>query len=359
MSKTIEEIKNYFNERPELKEKIDKAIGGTFYNIWDIDGLFNYFEEDIPPEYKRKGREELYGVMTLVDAIRLIMEESAKKEFETWFIGEKEEGHVIGYKGFGKDLTCRGFKYDVGEEYKEEKLPFVCESGFHACEKPLDVLRYYDGLTDRYCVVEQWGYTDAALDKRTSSNIKIVKEISLRELFETAAERMEIKESSVRDGDWKDILSLRDMESMEGYYDNVILRQDGGQSQVTGTFNVIGIMRKHSINYISGDNNKAYVFGDENSVSVQGDTNVVNIIEGERNTVVVSGWNNKIRVNGKAHVICVGKANSVIAGIGSTITFDDEKETVSVVVDGERITPDMEICFINGQIEELKLDNML
>ena len=71
------------------------------------------------------------------------------------------------------------------------------------------------------------------------------------------------------------------------------------------------------------------------------------------------GGNNYISIKGKAHVICVGKANSVIAGIGSTITFDDEKETVSVVVDGEQITPNMEICFINGQIEELKLDNIL
>ena len=47
------------------------------------------------------------------------------------------------YKGFNADMTCRGFQYREGETYETDKAE-LCSSGFHACERPLDVLRYYD-----------------------------------------------------------------------------------------------------------------------------------------------------------------------------------------------------------------------
>lgn len=34
------------------------------------------------------------------------------------------------YKGFDKDLKCRGFQYEIGKEY-EEKEAEACEKGFH------------------------------------------------------------------------------------------------------------------------------------------------------------------------------------------------------------------------------------
>ena len=47
------------------------------------------------------------------------------------------------YKGFNAGMTCRGFQYREGETYETDKAE-LCSSGFHACERPLDVLRYYD-----------------------------------------------------------------------------------------------------------------------------------------------------------------------------------------------------------------------
>lgn len=46
---------------------------------------------------------------------------------------------IKSYKGFNKDMTCRGFQYEEGKEYEEETAD-ACHSGFHACEYPLDVL---------------------------------------------------------------------------------------------------------------------------------------------------------------------------------------------------------------------------
>ena len=46
------------------------------------------------------------------------------------------------YKGFNKDMTCRGFQYKDGGEYETDRAE-VCECGFHACENPLDCFAYY------------------------------------------------------------------------------------------------------------------------------------------------------------------------------------------------------------------------
>lgn len=53
---------------------------------------------------------------------------------------------IKAYKGFNPDMTCRGFKYEVGKEYEHEGHVELCESGFHACENPFDVLDFYGDI---------------------------------------------------------------------------------------------------------------------------------------------------------------------------------------------------------------------
>ena len=53
------------------------------------------------------------------------------------------------YKGFNKDMTCnpngKVFQFEEGKTYEEAEAK-LCESGFHACENPLDCWGYYDFL---------------------------------------------------------------------------------------------------------------------------------------------------------------------------------------------------------------------
>ena len=53
-----------------------------------------------------------------------------------------------GFKGFDNNLTCRNFKYEIGKEYEHKGTTSLCQSGFHFCENPMDVLGYY-GPTNR------------------------------------------------------------------------------------------------------------------------------------------------------------------------------------------------------------------
>ena len=85
------------------------------------------------------------------------------------------------FKGFDKNLKCRDFQYEVGKEYIHDGNIKVCESGFHACENPMDVFEYYPPNEARYCEVTGDGKESSDEDgKKTSfEKIKINAEIGL------------------------------------------------------------------------------------------------------------------------------------------------------------------------------------
>ena len=73
------------------------------------------------------------------------------------------------YKGFDKDLKCRGFQYEIGKEFREDEAK-LCSKGFHACENPLDTFGYYaPGAGSRFCEVE----LDEVTDERESEDTKV------------------------------------------------------------------------------------------------------------------------------------------------------------------------------------------
>ena len=134
---------------------------------------------------------------------------------------------LLAYKGFECDLTCRGFQYEIGKTYTMDGPPEICRRGFHFCRKLIDVFGYYprtvllddylhmpydDYLTlypkcietdTRYCVVEVLGEIDLdprGLDSKAVTNqIKIVRELTEKEISEIALKEHREREAIARE----------------------------------------------------------------------------------------------------------------------------------------------------------------
>ena len=98
-----------------------------------------------------------------------------------------KEKVIKSYKGFDKNMQCRGFQYKVGKEYEMDGNIKCCERGFHACESPMEVWNYYDMLNSRFAEVEQSGQIDKKDDGKStkvcSSRIKIKAELKLADII--------------------------------------------------------------------------------------------------------------------------------------------------------------------------------
>ncbi len=95
---------------------------------------------------------------------------------------------ISSIKGFDRNLSCRGFAFEIGKTYSVSSPIKTCQNGFHACptdEHPLSV-EFYPPASSRYFEVVQSGETSKAETKLASAKITIGVEISLTDLAQRA-----------------------------------------------------------------------------------------------------------------------------------------------------------------------------
>ena len=222
---------------------------------------------------------------------------------------------IKSYKGFDKDMKCRGFQYEVGKEYDMDGEIKCCNRGFHACKSPFEVWNYYDMLNSRFAEVEQSGKIDEE-EKSTkvcSSRIKINAELKLADIINIGVEWL------------RDITSPSKVKTNGALNDNGYRKKQIGSS---GDYAQIGS---------SGYSAQIGSSGDSAQIDSTGDDSVI---------------------------MCAGNKSEAKAKVGSWITLaewkwiDEKYRYVPICVkteyvDGENIKADTWYQLKNGKFVEV------
>lgn len=266
------------------------------------------------------------------------------------------------YKGFDKDLKCRGFQYEIGKEY-EEKEAEACEKGFHACENPLEVFRYYppcDG--NRYCEVEQDGELSkhGGDSKVASTKIKIGVELGLKGLIQAGVSFILDKVN------WKaDAATNTDAQSAAvnwGYRSAATNTGDLSAAMNTGDRSAAVNTGDYSAVVNSGDYSAAMNTG-YRSAAVNSGFQSAAVNSGIGSAAVNSGTRSATEVsNGDSVAIVTGYNSKAKAGLGSAIVIAERGvwngktypliNIKAAIVDGEKIKADTWYTLKNGEFVE-------
>ena len=132
-------------------------------------------------------------------------------------VEEEEWIWVKGFKGTDKNMSCKGYQYELGKQFDldEDLEPSVCHNGFHFCKKLENVFKFYKiGDGNRFFEVEalvkksdlepknksnvragldQWSKMYMSFtnydDKYAAKSIRFVRELTADEVFETVTDR--------------------------------------------------------------------------------------------------------------------------------------------------------------------------
>ena len=240
------------------------------------------------------------------------------------------------YKGFNKDMTCRGFQYEIGKEYETDAAD-LCRIGFHACENPLDCFSHYAPATSRYCEVEieDNGQRSPEDSKVVGKKIKIGAELSTEQIcklhFEYVRSRCDPAKTNAA-GDRESASAGRYGSASAGERGSASAGWSGSAS--AGEYGSASAGRYGSAS--AGDGGSASA-GDYGVSASRGSSSA-----GENGVAAARGKHAKVRGGiGSVLVVCVEKKDSY-----------DIAEWKAAVVDGERIRPDTWYTVENGEFKE-------
>ena len=230
----------------------------------------------------------------------------------------------MNYKGMDANMQCRGFQYEVGKEYETDEA-VACEAGFHACEYPLDVLKYYVPAESRYAVVEQSGKISKSGEdtKVASTKIKIVAEIGIAGLVKAAVEYTKTRAKEEPGGNATGYLGAA---SAAGYQ---------GAASATGDYGAASATGYQGAASATGDRGAASATGNQGAASATGKAGVA----------LAAGFGCKAK-GALGCAICVVERGN---WDGETYPIINIK---AAIVDGDIIKADTYYMLINGAFVE-------
>ncbi|EIV4721085.1 hypothetical protein L8211_000491 [Salmonella enterica] len=150
---------------------------------------------------------------------------------------------IVTFKGFNKDLKCRGFQFAIGETFHHDGKVEACGSGFHACECPFDVFSYYPPAESRYAETISFGVIDREEigdTKIASASITIKAELTLPQFIQRGIEWIWSKidkslEQQIMTGDQSAATNTGNQSAATNTGDQSAATNTGNQSAATNT----------------------------------------------------------------------------------------------------------------------------
>ena len=217
---------------------------------------------------------------------------------------KKENKEIIAYKGFDESLKCRDYQYEIGKTFEHDGAVKACESGFHACEYPLDVFSYYPPSDSRFAVVKMHGETSKDSDdtKIASAKITIETEIKLPEMINRAVDWIKDKIN------WSD-----DNTSNTGYQSAATNTGNRSAATNTGNWSAATNTGNWSAATNTGNRSAATNTGDQSAATNTGDqsaaTNTGNWsaaeVSGCGSVAIAIGRNSKSKADNGGAIVCV------------------------------------------------------
>ena len=221
------------------------------------------------------------------------------------------EKTIRAYKALDQDMQCRGFQFEVGQTYEHDGPVKACESGFHACENPLDVWSYYP-LDSRYAVVELGGDISRHDDdsKIAAARITISAEVALPQIISDGVAYLM--------GECKDAFALKQSADSSG---------NDSQLAASGNYSKLAASGYGSQLAASGNDSK----------------------------LAASGYGSQLAASGE-NCVCMaaGTGSTARAGAGGAIALtyhDGERLRIAVAYVGEDgIEPNVDYCVTDAGV---------
>ena len=248
------------------------------------------------------------------------------------------------YKGFNKDMTCQGFQYEEGKTYETDEAK-MCESGFHACEDPLDCFSYYYPAESVYreVEIEDNGERQSNDTKVVGKKITIGAEISVPLIAKAHVEWIKEKITNEK---VESNTGSRSVATNTGYWSAATNTGDWSAATNTGYQSAATNTGSRSVATNTGSQSAATNTGYRSVATNTGDWSAASV-KGKESVAIVTGYHSKV----KGALGCAIVAAERGEWNGETYPLLAIK---SGIVDGKKIKPDTWYTVKNGEWAEVK-----
>lgn len=257
------------------------------------------------------------------------------------------------YKGFDRNMRCRGFQFEEGKTYETDKAE-LCKAGFHACTNPLDVWRYYSPVDG--CEYHEVELEDVSQERNSDDSkvcgkrIRIGAKLGIEELVNASVRMYGEEAKGVKDAQG----ALTDNSAIST---QIASAESWARIGSTGYRACIGSAGDWAYIASAGDRACIGSTGDRACIASAGDW--ARIVSTRSKAQIASvGYEAQIETLGTNCVMmCAGQNSRAKGKIGSWIVLTEwingEPNVVAKRIDGALVKADTWYVLRDGQMQEV------